>query len=336
MNGIVHLTVTNRAVQYDLTFSHNISIIRGDSGTGKTALCTLLTSDGVSVHVTAGVSVRVMQHIPEWEYIISHLQNTLIFFDETHDFINTPEFAKIIRHTSNYYVLITRDDIVALPYSVSAIYELVHSGKYLNQTRTVISNKLLYPGQASEPQSYDTIITEDTGTGNQFWCTYFHQTCIGAGANSNILNLVKQNACNAGAMLIIADGAAFGAFFAKIDDYLRLHDIHAVLLLPESFEWLLLHHPVFLHDARVVQVLTAPEDCIDYTACFNFEQFYYKELVKACVPFGIIYSKGEALDKTFLTRQNMITVSNLLSLPLNSSESSCTSIFGEGTHIGKE
>jgi hypothetical protein len=44
--------------------------------------------------------------------------------DEGAKFINTEEFASAIKNSDNYYVLITRQDLCNLPYSIHEIYEL--------------------------------------------------------------------------------------------------------------------------------------------------------------------------------------------------------------------
>ena len=46
------------------------------------------------------------------------------------------EFASVIQDTDNYYVIVTREGIPSLPYSVDEIYGIRDSGKYgtLKQT----------------------------------------------------------------------------------------------------------------------------------------------------------------------------------------------------------
>lgn len=300
LNGVVHLTVTNHSVSYDLTFRHNISILRGDSGTGKSALCAMISEpSGVQISHTKGVAIRVMPAIPEWQIILMNMHDTLIFLDETCTFVHSVEFAKTIQNTTNYYVFITRQDIPTLPYSVFAIYTLSYSRIYANQKPVVINNKLIYTQQPYKYNGYDLIITEDSGTGSEFWGNFFHRGCIGAGGNSKVLDTIKHTIKKDESLIIIVDGAAFGALFAKVDDYLHMNDISAVLLLPESFEWLLLHHSCFSRNSQIVQILNNPEDYIDYSIHYSFEQFYYSELIKACDLLNISYSKGKPLDKTF-------------------------------------
>lgn len=54
----------------------------------------------------------------------------IIFIDEGNDFVMGNDFASAIQDTDNYYVIVTREGIPSLPYSVDEIYGIRDSGKY--------------------------------------------------------------------------------------------------------------------------------------------------------------------------------------------------------------
>ena len=58
----------------------------------------------------------------------------IFFIDEENSFIKT---AKAVCGSDNYYVLITRENLYNLPYSVEEIYGLYASGKYQNTKRYI-------------------------------------------------------------------------------------------------------------------------------------------------------------------------------------------------------
>ena len=61
------------------------------------------------------------------------MQNSIIFIDETANFIRTKKFAEMIRGSDNYFVIVTRDALSQLPYSIDEIYGLKNvsdSSKY--------------------------------------------------------------------------------------------------------------------------------------------------------------------------------------------------------------
>ena len=66
----------------------------------------------------------------DWKYILPSIENSIVFIDEDNDFLRTLEFAEAIRHSSNYYVIVTREGLAYLPYSVNEIYGIRESGKY--------------------------------------------------------------------------------------------------------------------------------------------------------------------------------------------------------------
>ena len=53
-----------------------------------------------------------------WENDLKEIKQSIVFVDEGAKFINTEEFATAIKKSDNYYVLITRQDLGNLPYSI--------------------------------------------------------------------------------------------------------------------------------------------------------------------------------------------------------------------------
>ena len=82
--------------------------------------------------------------------------------DEGAKFINTEEFASAIKNSDNYYVLITRQDLCNLPYSIHEIYELntdkIGNRMFCKQQRIYKSDNI------SENVMVSNIITEDSKT----------------------------------------------------------------------------------------------------------------------------------------------------------------------------
>ena len=50
--------------------------------------------------------------------------------DECNRFIKSEDFAVRVKESDNYFVIVTRDDLPNLPYSVKEIYGIRESGKY--------------------------------------------------------------------------------------------------------------------------------------------------------------------------------------------------------------
>ena len=60
-----------------------------------------------------------------WETVINQSHNAIIFIDEETKVITKPEFAAAVKASDNYYVIITRENLPNLPYSVEEVYGMV-------------------------------------------------------------------------------------------------------------------------------------------------------------------------------------------------------------------
>ena len=54
-----------------------------------------------------------------WELILSSIKDSIVFIDEGNSFVGSKEFAKVIQESDNYYVIVTREALPTLPYSVN-------------------------------------------------------------------------------------------------------------------------------------------------------------------------------------------------------------------------
>lgn len=68
----------------------------------------------------------------------------IIFIDEDTKVIKTQDFAEKIKNSDNYYVIITRENLPNLPYSVQEIYGIHTTGKYSDVRQTYNSFYRLY------------------------------------------------------------------------------------------------------------------------------------------------------------------------------------------------
>lgn len=133
MNGIHHIDVSNKWAKYSFDLFRNITLITGDSGTGKTTLFRMIadyTREGKvsGVHLSSDVPCVALTD-SDWEHQLHGFRNSIVFVDEESRFVNSKEFARSVSGSDNYFVLITRDVLHELPYSVDEIYEIQTKGK---------------------------------------------------------------------------------------------------------------------------------------------------------------------------------------------------------------
>ena len=203
MKGIFHFEVSNKKQFYSFDVKRNITILEGNSATGKTTLleilqdsktiekkhtCKVITNANYFVYLRSDQSRN-------WLEVFEGLYDTIIFIEENNRFIYSVEFAEYVALSGNYFVIVSRNSIKTLPYSFQEIYKIESSKKGLQQVYTF---KEVYSNFPEINSNIDLIITEDSKSGYQFYSHFFNQVeVISAGGAANILNeLISAKAKN--------------------------------------------------------------------------------------------------------------------------------------------
>lgn len=279
MKGAHHIVVESARLKYEFEIHRNITILRGDSATGKTTLVELLQAysqqgEESGVRVNADVPCVVYSGDSTiWNRILPAYQSSIVFIDENYHFIETKEFAETIRKTDNYYVLITRKDLVCLPYSIKEIYGIRTTGKYHFPQQIYHEFYRIYQPEEKAGLRNAILITEDKNAGFQFFSRVFGTSrCLSSDGNGNIYKKIVECRNQGVPLVIIADGAAFGAFIDKVLQAAKLSG-KVLLYLPESFEWMILRSGI-LSSRSVEEILDAPEEYIESARYFSWEQYF--------------------------------------------------------------
>lgn len=165
MKGKYKVIVRNNKLHYEFEIKRNITIIQGDSATGKTTLINMLRQaenlgESSGVDVLSNVPCRILEGV-SWKLILQNTAGTIFFIDEENAFINTEEFAAEVRGSDNYFVLITRENLYNLPYSVEEIYGLYASGRYQNTKKIYQQMYRIYSDIQElpiKPESFEWIV----------------------------------------------------------------------------------------------------------------------------------------------------------------------------------
>ena len=134
MKGKHRIIVSTKRLKYDFELRRNLTIIRGDSATGKTTLVDMIREyvnnpSGTPVELVCDKKCYVLEG-SLWKGQLGEISDSIVFIDEGNEFIRTEEFAGTIQKTDNYYVIVSRESLPTLPYSVEEIYGIRTSGKY--------------------------------------------------------------------------------------------------------------------------------------------------------------------------------------------------------------
>ena len=302
MKGKHHIIIQNKRVKFEFDIKRNITIVRGDSGTGKTTLVSMvdtyarLGSDS-GVDISCDKRCLTLNN-SNWEAVLDSVKDSIIFIDEENTVVKTDAFAKKIRSTDNYYVIITRENLPNLPYSVEEIYGIHRSGKYADMKQTYNSFYRLYTSDdMTSEEPAELIVVEDSNSGYEFFkaVTNEKSECISAGGKTNIRRSITDN--EGKNILAIADGAAFGSEMNEIFLYVQRHP-EVSLYLPESFEWLILKSGL-IDGNRVADILQHTEDFAESSEYFSWERFYTKLIVSETKDSYLKYTKSK-LNECYL------------------------------------
>lgn len=282
MKGKIKVSVKNRHIGFLFTLERNITVLTGNSGTGKTKLINMVRSFA-ELGKSSGVTLNC--HRPcivlegrNWESELEQTHESVVFVEESTPFLTSHAFAKAIQNSDNYYVLVTREPLQQIPYSIDCVKLISKNGKH---------PKLVgkYEGLSVRDIKdfpYDKIIVEDSGAGYCFLKTAsegFKLTCVTANGKSGILGLLKK--AGSGKVLVVADAAALGSEIDALLYYRNFSAKNIDFFLPESFEWLILRSSVFKGNAEVQTILADPIEYIDCQEYFGWERFFTDLLVSA-------------------------------------------------------
>ena len=303
MKGIHKVVVGTKYLKYEFELRRNLTIIRGNSATGKTTLVDMIRThmnDGESGPVTLNCDKSC--YVVEgnlWKGQLDNIQDSIVFIDEGNEFVKTKDFARAIQQTDNYYVIVTREGLPALPYSVEEVYGIRTSGKYGTLKRSYHSFYRIYPDSTTEKIKPEKILTEDSNSGDQFFdavCTEHQMQCDTANGKSNVFSYLKVHKDEK--ILVIADGAAFGPEMDRVLQLVQTRK-NLALYLPESFEWLILSSGI-LKDAETTQILQTPSGYIDSKEYFSWERYFTALLIEKAAGTYLNYTK-KPLNKAYLS-----------------------------------
>ena len=199
-------------------------------------------------------------------------------------------------------MIITREALPALPYSVEEIYGIRTSGKYGTLKQSYHEFYRLYGVDTyKNVVKPELVITEDSNSGYQF----FSQVCKenqlkyeSMDGKSNVFHYLNMHKNKK--ILVIADGAAFGL---EIDKVLQLiyGRKNVAIYLPESFEWMILSSGI-LKSSTVDEILSDPSEYIESKEYFSWERFFTAVLIEETKDSYMAYVKRKInpvyLEKT--------------------------------------
>lgn len=311
MKGSYQFRVRGKKAIFEFTVRRNITVIKGDSATGKTTLLHMMyeylrvgKESGYSVSTDARYYVYLRREVGrDWKDALLSLKNTVIFIEENNNFVFGREFAEFVKASGNYFVIVNRSPLKMLPYSIHEIYEIITDGKRVDVKESYHALRELYSNYpVAENNRMQHIVTEDSNSGYQFFSKVFvHSNVVSANGNGNIRNTIQQ--LPEGDACVIADGAAFGAMMENCLNYFESQYQRRISAwLPESFEFLILKSGL-ISSEKLTNILEATSDYVECSEYESWERFFTELLITLTSDTPFSYSK-HLLNENYLQENN--------------------------------
>ncbi|MBR1684716.1 MAG: hypothetical protein IJ708_06220 [Clostridia bacterium] len=307
MKGKHSISITSRKATYHLELERKITVLKGNSGTGKSSLIRLVSEyleygkqSGIKLTTDTSVSLSVLTNHSDWEEMLSSVHDTLLFIDEDVRFLYSVTFQKQLWKADCYAVIVSRSGrFTALPYSIFGIYELVTVKKETNTATTLYR---LYE-ERYDRGHFDLLLTEDSNSGFEMAKFAFENAeVISAGGNASVITELLKQSHVYHRICVNVDGAAFGAFIEPVLKYAETRG-NIWISGPESFEYVLLNLNEIRRRLSSGQgEITRTYDFCDSSEYGSWEQ-YYEDLLKEITAkhLGFTYNKRK-LNQWFLNR----------------------------------
>ena len=98
MTGSYEIVVSNVKVRYEFTIRRNITVVKGDSATGKTTLVEMIR-EHYEAGVSSGIDLKCEKTCRvlagrDWNVLLGVMHDSIIFIDEDNEFLPTDDFAR--------------------------------------------------------------------------------------------------------------------------------------------------------------------------------------------------------------------------------------------------
>lgn len=182
------IRVRGKRLDYELEITRKVTVIKGNSGTGKTTLINAIQGfnaegrmSGYSVY--SDLRVKTLNTDSRWSIDLKDPKYDLFFVDEGVRFIYTKAFQQEFTASDKYLVVISRSgEFNHLPYAVNSVYEFRST-----KTKTGYVTKMyhMYENTLSSVRP-DLVITEDSNSGKEMMDAIFECDVIPAHGNGNV------------------------------------------------------------------------------------------------------------------------------------------------------
>lgn len=254
---MLSIKVRNKRYNCDLVLKHKVSVIKGDSGIGKTWLTKALIDVSGGYKITYSQKVTpVLLNEREWEHQLTGIyENTPLFIVDDCDFVFTKEFGGVFNHIGMcYLILIIRtsmrvdklERMNTISVSGDAIYNFVANGIEHTITADVDFKTI----QVDKEIHCNKILCEDSGSGYTFFKHLYGKNNVTSSyGKDNIVDHIissYEEYSKLDSLLLFVDYSAIGLRLKEILSILKFCNVNVYMIVKyKSFEYMLLRSNMF-------------------------------------------------------------------------------------------
>lgn len=232
MRGKRFIRLEVERVEYNFELERKITIIKGNSATGKTTFVEAVSAwieNGrkSGVKLVSDSSVFVLNKT-NWRDCLSK-KGCILIADEGFDIILYKDFSSLVNESDNYFLFVSRSGrLKYLTYSINSILEL-NSSRVGTKVVTTAYNYYFDNLIKVKPS---ICITEDSNSCKEMFSLLLSDIGVeSAKGKDNVYNIVSKELDKGRSdICIIVDGSAFGSCMGKFDKILT--KVH--IIAPES------------------------------------------------------------------------------------------------------
>lgn len=292
MENII-IKIKSDLMNYEMKFEHTLNIVKGYSATGKTLFFKIIDArnDSGSYIYSNYKFIHLNSEIVKTGIT---LNDDYVYLMDESDGIIDKEIIELINSNKYKFILFTRElSLNQISYGIDQIYEFKRSGKY-NILKRMYEDNL--NNKEIDKSNLNSILTEDSNSGYQFYKNYKNFNVKTSNGNSNINELITNN------QIVVIDSVGFGPYIKELID--KYNNNNSYVLSPKSFEWLILTSNIFRISDEILE-----KEYNKYKITTNKENFYLKMLKLKSDKLNIRYSKSK-LNQKFLEENQFNKINN--------------------------
>lgn len=278
----------------DITITDRLTIVGGNSSTGKTHICDMLVKHPRNAFYSIvknkkdnSVNITLCTSVEEFTEVINNklLDNTLVVIDEyvASKLAKKPKLAGLMSKTEKYFLIFQRDLIARYNVGINSLYKVVYKNRQYSFEKLLPFNDDYKLGNITKCTK---IIMEDSNSGFKIMRKYFNipnkmEVDTSEGNGNMLTELLKSS--NIGKSIIIGlDYDKGGSELAKIKEQISngaLLKDNIYLIKMESFEEIICNSDLII--SKSPNILDYIENIEKHMDCsFEHRGDYFNQLIK--------------------------------------------------------